>query len=85
MAFTTVGSVSLDGSLYGATATWLGGVVPSGRQYQITLNGQIVLDANYSVGAMDPNMPGTLVANTNQFRLAVGAQGIQYVVHPVVV
>lgn len=55
-------------------ATWTGGVVP-GTSDTATINHAVTLDANASVGGIDPASTGTLLANNTQLRLIIGSGG----------
>ncbi|HVX84410.1 MAG TPA: hypothetical protein VH253_06305 [Phycisphaerae bacterium] len=56
------------------TATWTGSVVP-GPNDTATINHAVTLDANATVGGIDPASTGTLLATNSQLRLLVGAGG----------
>ena len=61
---------------WGTGATWTGGVVP-GLADTATVNHQITVDANYSVGGIVAGT-GCLLATTSQFRIAVGGGAIGF-------
>lgn len=69
---------------WSATGTWTGGVVP-GVSDTATINHSVTLDANASVGGIDPASTGTLLASNTQLRLVVGADGRpSYIARPLV-
>lgn len=63
---------------WGSTATWVGGVLP-GLGDTAKLQHQVTLDANYSVGGIDPTGVGCLISTGSSNRLAVGGAQIAYI------
>lgn len=70
---------------WGTTGTWTGGVVP-GIGDTATVNHQVTLDANYSVGGITPGSTGSILAIVNPAtglaannRLLVGGGNVVFV------
>jgi hypothetical protein len=59
---------------WSATGTWTGGVVP-GPGDTATVNHAVTLDANATVGGIDPASTGVILATNSQLRLLIGAGG----------
>lgn len=69
---------------WGATGTWTGGVLP-GLSDTAKLTFPVTLDANYSVGGIDPTSSATLVGSNQAYRLLVGGTGVVYIAKAIVV